>query len=77
MMDSTDKEPWSILAEKIIDALPEGVKEPLLANLEEHKSENIFNYEKDIERADPEEKTEQTSEAGMDFSSPTYDMETD
>ena len=76
MMDTENKEPWSTLSEKIISALPDNVKQPILEKLEAHNPDNMFDYQKDIERADPSDEPKVSSDDDLGFGH-SYDMESD
>jgi DNA topoisomerase I len=58
MMDDPDREPWSILAEKITEALPEGLSQAMKGKLEAVSAEPLPTYADDIARADPPEPKE-------------------
>ena len=70
IMNSDEKEPWSGLAEKIINAVPDNLKSEIKSKLHTFKAENVPSYEKDV--ADIEATHNKTEV--YDAQSPTYDM---
>lgn len=53
MMDNPDREPWSILAEKITTSLPQNISSQMSVVLPNHVPGSATTYEQDIQRVDP------------------------
>lgn len=58
MMDDPEREPWSVLAEKITSALPPEISQAMQGALEMARREAIPGYADDIARIDPPEAKE-------------------
>ncbi|EPX84007.1 DNA topoisomerase [Salipiger mucosus] len=67
MMDDPDREPWSILAEKIAGSLPDNLSNQMLGDLEPDAPRTENAYEMDIQRIDggSDVQADQTREAEL------------
>lgn len=52
MMDSLDREPWSILAERIVSALPDEIKDTMKNDLAQTVKNDVIGYKETIRLAD-------------------------